>query len=214
MLVRRRREAYAFSVPEDSPGHFTGAGSPLPLLRVHAQSGLCRPPAAKPGRRLAKAGKLVFDSVRAVDARRIRAARNGTTVQSRVAMSTDDGIVWYLKRTEEDLGPVVVMTVEGRVSSTSALDLAHWLDAVDPQRHRAVVLDLSAVDYINGAGLRVLETAAHRLGSAGGELIVTGLQPVIRTTFDLSGPVPHLTIEPSAGAAVARRLGNAAPHTE
>ena len=118
-------------------------------------------------------------------------------------MNADDGIVWFLRASERDLGSAVVLTVEGRVSNATVGDLAGWLKP----RGRGVkglVLDLSGVDYVNGAGVQALAAAATALRAAGSELIACGLRPVVRTSFDIAGPIPDLTIEPSVDAAVRR----------
>jgi stage II sporulation protein AA (anti-sigma F factor antagonist) len=121
-------------------------------------------------------------------------------------MDGDDGIVWYLRASEQDLGSVVVLTLEGRVSSATTADLAGWLDAQAAGGRRGVVVDMSGVDYINGTGLRLLASAAAELATANSEMVVCGLRPVIRTVFDLAAPIPHLTIEPSADLALRRLL--------
>jgi anti-anti-sigma factor len=121
-------------------------------------------------------------------------------------MNGDDGVVWYLRVSEQDLGSVVVLTLEGRVSSVTTPNLAGWLAAHTDRARRGVVVDMSRVDYINGTGLRLLATAAAELATANGEMVVCGLRPVIRTLFDLAAPIPHLTIDPSADVALRRLL--------
>ena len=121
-------------------------------------------------------------------------------------MAVDDGVLWFLRTTEEDLGPVVVILVEGRVSSATAAGLGQALGRPDPGRLRGVVVDLSGVDYINGAGLRAFQAAAARLAGSSCELVVCGLRPVIQTAFDLAGSVPHLSIESARDVAVRRLM--------
>jgi anti-anti-sigma factor len=121
-------------------------------------------------------------------------------------MNADDGIVWFLRGQERDLGGVVVVTLEGRVSNATAPDLARLLARREGHGLRGLVLDLSGVDYINGAGLKVLAAGASTLDAAGCELIACNPQPVIHTIFDMAGPIPHLTIERSTEAALNRLL--------
>ena len=124
-------------------------------------------------------------------------------------MDGDDGIVWFLRATQEDLESVVVLALEGRVSNATAPDLAGWLAAVKGRRLRGVVVDLSGVDYINGTGLRLLTAAAAELAAANNELVVCGLRPGLQTIFDMAAPIPHLTIESSADVASRRLLHSA-----
>jgi anti-anti-sigma factor len=122
----------------------------------------------------------------------------------------NDGTVWYLHIQEEVAGAAVVLRLEGRVSSASSGDLARALDQCCGGR-AAVVVDLSAVDYINGQGLRVIEGAAVRLRSGGRDLIVFGLCPAVETAFGLSGAIGHVTVESSRESALRRAAGLNAP---
>jgi anti-anti-sigma factor len=67
-----------------------------------------------------------------------------------------------------------------------------------------VVVDLAAVDYVNGAGLRVFETAAERFEDSHTELVVCGLRPAVSTAFDLAGAIPNLAIAATRDAALRR----------
>ena len=118
-------------------------------------------------------------------------------------MAGDDGIVWYLRTSEEDLGSVRLVVVEGRVWSATAAELTRVLTGQRGGGPRKLIVDLTGVDYVNGAGLRAFETAAGGDGS-GGELVVCGLQPPVQVAFDLAGAIPNLTIAPSRDAALQR----------
>lgn len=122
-------------------------------------------------------------------------------------MTSDDDVVWYLRVTEEDLGSVVVLVVEGRVSSATATDLDQALARPDTSRLRGLIVDLSGVDYINSVGLRVFKAAAARLQESECELVVCGLRPVVRAGFEMAGLIAHLTNEPSLEAAIRRLRG-------
>ena len=81
------------------------------------------------------------------------------------------------------------------------------LDRLWGGERRPLVIDLTAVDYINGQGLSVIEAAATRLRSADRELIVFGLCPVVGTAFDLSGAIGRVTVESSRESALRRAAG-------
>lgn len=120
-------------------------------------------------------------------------------------MSGDDGTVWYLRIQEEDLDTAVVLRLEGRVYSGTSGELARVLERLCGGDQRAVVVDLSAVDYINGQGLSVFEATAARLQSGGGRgLVVFGLCPVVATAFDLSGATGRVAVETSRDSALRR----------
>ena len=119
-------------------------------------------------------------------------------------MSGNDGTVWHLRILEDDLGAAVLVRLEGRVYSATNSDLAQVLDRFCAGDRRAMVLDLSAVDYINGQGLRLVQDAAARLRTADRQLILFGLCPVVETAFELSGTLAQVTVECSREAAIAR----------
>ena len=117
-------------------------------------------------------------------------------------MSAESGVVWFLRTSSQELGPVRVVTVEGRVSHATAAGLAQTLAHAQADGLKALVVDLSGVDYINGAGLRVFEKAAALLGEAAVDLLVCGLQPPVQAVFDLAGMIPNLEVAASRDAAL------------
>jgi anti-anti-sigma factor len=119
-------------------------------------------------------------------------------------VSANDGTVWYLRTQEEQRGPIVVLKLEGRVSSATSGDLAQALDRIRMDGRRALVVDLTAVDYMNGRGLTILKAAATRLQSTGQELIACGLCPPVRTAFELSGALERVHVESTCDAALRR----------
>lgn len=118
-------------------------------------------------------------------------------------MSGESGVVWFLRTSRQELGPVRVVTVEGRVSHATAAELAQALaHSQADDGPKALVVDLSGVDYINGAGLRVFEKTAALLSEANVELLVCGLQPPVQAAFDLAGVIPNLAVAASRDAAL------------
>jgi anti-anti-sigma factor len=49
-----------------------------------------------------------------------------------------------------------------------------------------VVLDLSRLEYVSSAGLRVLMIAAKDVRARKGKLVAVSLQPVVREIFEIS----------------------------
>ena len=122
-------------------------------------------------------------------------------------MTDEDGTVWHLQVTEENIGEVLVLVVAGRISNATAGDLGRALARPDNSCLRGIIVDLSAVDYVNSAGLQQLETAGAQMQGSRCELVVCGLRPVVNAVFQLAGSIPHLTIESSREAAIARLGG-------
>ncbi len=72
-------------------------------------------------------------------------------------------------------------------SNAAALQVAleSYLPDCKPGGYQ-IVLDLSRLDYISSAGLRVLMITAKQVKSQEGEIVVAGMQPVVREIFDIS----------------------------
>jgi anti-anti-sigma factor len=117
-------------------------------------------------------------------------------------MSGEDGVVWFLRTSERDLGAAKLVIVDGRVSRATAAELGRAPAGGDGLR--GLVVDLSGVDYINGIGLQVLEQAAARLRQGHVELLICGVRPAVQAAFDLAGAIPNLFIVDSRDAALVR----------
>jgi anti-anti-sigma factor len=87
------------------------------------------------------------------------------------------------------IADVVVVAVAGRVDHTSAdpFRAALWphLASCAAGGDR-LVLDLSGLEYISSAGLRVLMLASRDVKARDGTLIVCGLQAIVREIFEIS----------------------------
>lgn len=105
---------------------------------------------------------------------------------------------------ETTQGGAVIVAPVGRIDSTtsSALD-AHLVGLAKGGNHR-VVIDLSGVDYISSAGLRVMLSLAKRTKETQGRLALTGLGDSVRQVFALAGFLPLFSVEPTADAAAAK----------
>ena len=84
---------------------------------------------------------------------------------------------------------VVVITVFGRVDHANADNFraALWphLASCTGGGDR-LVLDLSGLEYISSAGLRVLMLASRDVKTRDGRLVVCGLQPIVKEIFEIS----------------------------
>jgi anti-anti-sigma factor len=119
-------------------------------------------------------------------------------------MGAGHGIVWYLRTSQENVEGACLLVVEGRVSNATTGELSRALMTQLGDGSRSVIVDLTGVDYINGAGLRAFETAAGSLNGSTRELVLFGLQPPVQAAFELAGAMPHLATAPSREAAYQR----------
>ncbi len=86
---------------------------------------------------------------------------------------------------------VTLVAVVGSLDSNTSPQAQQALDAILSGGARKVVVDLTALDYISSAGLRVLLGTVKRLGgragAGGGALRLFGLNETVREVFDISG---------------------------
>ena len=112
---------------------------------------------------------------------------------------------WHFQIARERAGPVAVLRLIGRLGEASAHLLRETLEEPEGM---GVVVDLSALDYISGAGLDVLDQAAHIAAKGGRRFVLCGLEGSVRIAFDLAGLSGRLPVEPNRD----RALTTAAAH--
>lgn len=113
-------------------------------------------------------------------------------------------MTWKMEIRREIEGGVVVLAVRGRLGSEAAPGLAESLDQAMNGDNSLILLDLEGVDYVSGAALKVMTTAADRLAEGGGRLLACTPNEPVTLAFDLAGLSERLALEPSRAAAMAR----------
>jgi anti-anti-sigma factor len=108
---------------------------------------------------------------------------------------------------EEKDGGALVIAPEGRVDSVSSTELERLVVSRIDAGEKRLVLDLSGVEYISSAGLRVLLMAAKRLKEPPGGLVLCGMGPSVRTVLELAGFLPLFAVEARREQALARLGG-------
>ena len=90
--------------------------------------------------------------------------------------------------TTKELKRVILVAPTGRIDHQSAPELQKALDDLINQGQFKLVLDLSGVNYISSAGLRVLLAARKAVKRWNrGDLRLAHIQPYVRDTLDLVG---------------------------
>ncbi len=108
---------------------------------------------------------------------------------------------------EERDGGALVIAPEGRVDSVSSSELEKLVVSRIDAGEKRLVLDLSGVEYISSAGLRVLLMAAKRLKAPPAGLVLCGMGPSVRTVLELAGFLPLFAVEARRDQALARLAG-------
>lgn len=84
-------------------------------------------------------------------------------------------------------GDVLILRPIGRLDSNSAPELERTVVEHLDKGVTRIVFDLSSMDYISSAGLRVILLAGKRLRVTKGKLVLAGLRELVREVFEMSG---------------------------
>ncbi len=96
----------------------------------------------------------------------------------------------------EDHGPHLILRLSGELDLTESGRLREMVDALLAREPRVLVTDLSALAFIDCAGLAVLTYAHRRQAAAGRHLLVYGVQPLVRRVLVLTGTDTYLHLTP------------------
>lgn len=88
---------------------------------------------------------------------------------------------------EQSVDAATFLAISGRLDSETARDFESTLTATLDRGVRALGLDLSGLDYVSSAGLRVLMLAAKRTKAEAVPFTLFGLQPQVAKVLEVSG---------------------------
>lgn len=80
-----------------------------------------------------------------------------------------------------------VMRLFGALDGLTYLDLLKVLNQSVEKDVKRIVLDMTEVDYVSSAGLRVLLQGAKELKKIDGEIVLFGMNSTVKDVFKLSG---------------------------
>lgn len=109
-----------------------------------------------------------------------------------------------LSLAESRRGDVVVLAIAGSLNTQTSARFEGKLLELLKAGQRLFVIDLTSVDYVASAALRVLLMVAKRLGAGGGQVALAGLNPEVRKVFQISGFDRDFRICPTADEALAQ----------
>lgn len=118
------------------------------------------------------------------------------------APDADDGGPYDETRASDP--QVVVYRITGAFFFGAAASIGSILDRISDS-HKVMVVDFSAVPFLDSTGANVMEGLAHKAHRRGVRLFVTGASPEIRRALQLHGLVsPHIDYEADIDDALAR----------
>jgi anti-anti-sigma factor len=103
---------------------------------------------------------------------------------------------------EEKKDGFLVLSLEGRLDAISSKVFEEKVLAVIDRGETRFVIDLSQLDYVSSAGLRVFLLASKRLNPSGGKVAICSLQAPVKQVFDIVGFYSILSISDSKDEAL------------
>lgn len=91
-------------------------------------------------------------------------------------------------------GEKITVELAGRLDTVAAPELTKAIADIITDKNQ-VRFDCSDLEYIASSGLRVFLSAYKSLTGVGGTIEVVGLQPQVRSVFDMTGLSVMLNLE-------------------
>jgi len=107
----------------------------------------------------------------------------------------------------ETLGGCKILRVSGRIDFESALDFEHHINAMIQEAGDSYIIELSQVELLSSAGLRVMLSTAKRVAHRNAALALAAPSQVVRQVFEISHFNLLFKIFPSVPAAIAALKG-------
>jgi anti-anti-sigma factor len=104
---------------------------------------------------------------------------------------------------QEQAGEVAIVKLAGRLDSSAAQPAEESFTQMLGSGTPRLAIDMSRLEYISSAGLRVLLVVAKKVQQAKGKMVLFGLVPNVREVFSVSGFDKIFAIQADADAAVA-----------
>ena len=84
------------------------------------------------------------------------------------------------------VGNTALLELEGEVDAEHAAQLKRVFVKLREEDRRRVVLDLQKVSFVDSTGLGILISLMRQLKEVDGELRLVGLQPEVRSIFEIT----------------------------
>ena len=108
---------------------------------------------------------------------------------------------------ERSSADVLILSVIGKLDVSTSKALQDKILSLIASGQRKFVVDLSRLDYISSAGLRVFLLATKHLDAAKGKMILCSPKAGVKEVFDIAGFSSFLTLAGSTEEAI-KNLSN------
>ena len=105
--------------------------------------------------------------------------------------------------TESRMGTTLVMGFSGKLDALSSSRLETLIAERLQSGENRLVFDMSELQYISSAGLRVLAMTLKQLSATDGRMALCGLREPVQKVLDISGFSPLFSISASLDDALA-----------
>ena len=87
----------------------------------------------------------------------------------------------------EEKGEVIVVRLKGRLDAASSPQLEKMLSSIIDGGHFKVLLDLSNVEYLSSAGMRLMLAISKRLQNLEGKVVACSLSDEVMEVIKMAG---------------------------
>ena len=108
-----------------------------------------------------------------------------------------------MKISSDKLSGYGKLTFDGRLDASSSKEAELALDNAMADGSSKLLIDMSRMDYVSSAGLRILLVAAKKMRQRKGAIAVFGLSDSVKEVFEISGfsaIIPIRGTEPEAAS--------------
>jgi anti-sigma B factor antagonist len=102
----------------------------------------------------------------------------------------------------ESMARVELVTVNGRVDSSSATELEQAMNTIIARKAYNIVLELSGVEYMSSAGLRVLISTLRTCKTKRGDVRLAAVSERVDEVLELAGIKAMFSVYDNATTAV------------
>ena len=87
----------------------------------------------------------------------------------------------------EEKGEIIVVRLEGRLDAASSPQLEQKISAVIDQGHFKLLVNLSGVEYLSSAGMRLLLSLSKKLKHLEGKLVACSMSDEVMEVIKMAG---------------------------
>ncbi|MGA9139538.1 MAG: STAS domain-containing protein [Methanocella sp.] len=88
---------------------------------------------------------------------------------------------------EKKAGNITIIFLEGKIDSTSSIEIEKKINELIDKGEKYLVVNLSGTEYISSSGLRVMLSSLKRLKKVQGDLKVSCTRPLVQNVFNMAG---------------------------